>query len=124
MSAYGCFFYLYRTIVRDIIVASELKGCGYGQHNGLWESSRMIIPQHKSMMLDYARDKQRKTKSEFDEQGLQEINYAINQSLQYRHPVELSLYDSFEDLKVIGVVVKVDIHAKRIRVDGDGLILV
>ena len=91
-------------------------------HNLLWESSRMILPEHKErirLRREEARHGGRRERPVLDEQEAEMINEAIMRSLHERVPVRLRMYDPFEELIVEGVVERVDQVLKRIRVDGE-----
>lgn len=47
------------------------------------------------------------------------VETAIHQSINSHQTLTISLYDSHEDLKVIGLVERIDQRAKQIRVDGE-----
>lgn len=90
--------------------------------NMLWESSRMILPEHKERIRirrEETRQGGRRERPVLDEQEIENINAAIAQSLHERVPVRLRMYDPFEELIVEGIVEQVDQVLKRIRVDGE-----
>lgn len=87
--------------------------------NGLWESSRMILPEHKERIQEWRQRRNQRSRPELDEQELEHINAAIAWSLQTREPVRLKMYDPYEELALIGVVERVDRQLGRIRVNGD-----
>ncbi len=84
-----------------------------------WESSRMMLPEHVVAIVDHNRNKNNKERAELDEQELLLIENTIQQSMLHRQALTFSLYDPYEDLKVIGLVERVDQRAKQIRVDGE-----
>lgn len=53
--------------------------------NGLWESSRIILPEHKEGYLRLMKDRQRRGKPELDDQEVQLIEQAFNRVLQYTY---------------------------------------
>lgn len=55
--------------------------------NGLWESSRIIIPEHKEAYLKLMKDRQRRGKPEIDDQEVQLTEQAIIESYNTRQPV-------------------------------------
>ncbi|TCZ75335.1 YolD-like family protein [Paenibacillus albiflavus] len=85
--------------------------------NGLYESSRMIIPEHAAAIRMYGRERNRRTKPELDEQELEIISRAIGESMSEGSEIVLQLYDPFEDLEVRGVVTKIDQQLKRIKIE-------
>ncbi|MFK4997714.1 YolD-like family protein [Bacillus sp. N9] len=64
-------------------------------YNLLWESSRMMLPEHRDQLL-----KERKKQEEFhppilDEQQLEEINIAITQSFERKRAVTISYAEKY-----------------------------
>lgn len=90
--------------------------------NLLWESSRMILPEHKERIRIRREEARRGGKRErpvLDEQEWERIQEAVARSLHERVSVRLRMYDPYEDCIVEGVVERVDQVLKRIRVDGE-----
>lgn len=90
--------------------------------NLLWESSRIILPEHKERIRirrEEARRGGKRERPQLDEQEAERINEAIMRSLHERVPVRLRMYDPFEELIVEGVVEQVNPVRRRIRVDGE-----
>lgn len=84
-----------------------------------WESSRMMLPEHIEAILHYNRNMNNKERKELDEQELQLISLAAQQSMHTKQAVTLRLFDLVEDLQVIGVVERVDRRLRRLKVDGE-----
>ena len=87
--------------------------------NGLWEGSRMILPEHKEAYLALNQKLKRREKAELDEQERQLIALAIRDSMVNKLQITLQMYDPFEECKVVGIVERVDNLLKQIRVSGD-----
>lgn len=87
--------------------------------NGMWESSRMMLPEHIARINEFNRDLKAKEKPTLDADEIEDIERAVSASLTYRTPITLRLYDRFEDLSVIGVVDRVDTLKQRVMVDGE-----
>lgn len=60
-----------------------------------------------------------KKRAELDERELEQISDALRQSMQYKVPLSLHMYDPFEDLKVVGIVNNVSTLHGQFRVDDD-----
>ncbi len=87
------------------------------EDNGLWESSRMMLPEHKEAILYEAQVAKIRSKPVLDEQEWEIIQTAIAESLHDKTEISLRLYDEYEDLQLIGVVERV--MGDRIRMDGE-----
>ncbi|WP_374018983.1 YolD-like family protein [Paenibacillus thiaminolyticus] len=89
-------------------------------NNGLWESSRMIIPQHKEALLRHQGEQHRRERPNLDDQAVEELSRLLQWSMENREPVTLQLYDPFERCEVSGIVVDIDMIGQRIRIrEGD-----
>jgi hypothetical protein len=97
------------------VIRKKLEG------NGLWESSRMMLPEHKDQIL--LRNKQEDNfqghRPELDEGELERMFRIVQHSLQYSFPVKVRMYDPQELLIVAGIVEKIDLVAGWFQVGGD-----
>ncbi|MEK4187237.1 MULTISPECIES: YolD-like family protein [unclassified Paenibacillus] len=83
--------------------------------NGLWESSRMIMPEHKIRILDDALNEETRKKPELDPQALTEISEVLAQSLEDCSPITLKLFGEYEDRSIHGIVMRVDRQLGQIK---------
>jgi len=98
-------------------MASKLEG------NGLFESSRMMLPEHKEAIIRYNEEQKRRKRIELDEQEFERINIALHQSMKLRVAITIKMYHTLEYPKVIGVVDRIDRQLGRFRVDGEWFVL-
>lgn len=87
--------------------------------NGLWESSRMMLPEHKAAINDHSESLKRRNRIELDEQEWEHVSRVVSESLLRRQPVSVRLFHPFELLTVIGIVDRVDELKGRFMVDGE-----
>ena len=92
--------------------------------NGLWESSRMMLPEHKSTIIKNDQLAKKRRRIELDEQEWEDISRAVTESLELRKMIKLRMYHEYEDLEIIGVVDRVDQFKKRFMVNGDWYFIV
>jgi hypothetical protein len=85
--------------------------------NMFWESSRIMLPEHKAELLKYQEETRKKPRPELDEQEQEDIARGIGYSYGTKQPVSFILYGEFEDRTLTGVVTKVDQQLKRIKVE-------
>ncbi|MGG6310100.1 YolD-like family protein [Paenibacillus macerans] len=90
-----------------------MKGKLYG--NGLWESSRMMLPEHKEAILRSNRGVQRKARAAFDEQELERISRILDVSLQTGKAIRLRLHGEWQEREVKGTVTRADSAGRRAR---------
>ncbi|MDR6884851.1 YolD-like family protein [Bacillus sp. 3255] len=76
------------------------------EHNGLWESSRMMLPQHKEAAIIKRKESQRLPRPIRDDQEIQIISATLSHSHMYREPIVLTLYDEYETKKLTGIVAR------------------
>ncbi|KAA8750080.1 YolD-like family protein [Paenibacillus sp. UASWS1643] len=72
--------------------------------NGLFESSRMILPEHREAWLEHQAKALEKEKPILDEQEMQLIQGAINDSFHQRLRIQITEFDPIEDKMYEGVV--------------------
>lgn len=89
--------------------------------NGLWESSRMMLPEHKAAINDKERESRRRPRIELDESEWERISAAVAESLEHRKEIRLCLYAPYEERTVIGFVDRVDAQRGRLLVGGEWL---
>jgi hypothetical protein len=76
--------------------------------NGLWESSRMIIPQHKEAALRQAAEVHAIPRPVMDEQDVVLISEALMRSKAHQLNITVTLYDEYQPRTLTGTVSKVD----------------
>lgn len=83
--------------------------------NGIMESSRMIMPEHRQAFIDRQREKTKRSKPVIDEQEMQLIERALVDSYNQRERVELVLFDPFEDRHISGIVSAIQTYKREIK---------
>ncbi|MEC0234097.1 YolD-like family protein [Paenibacillus kribbensis] len=83
--------------------------------NGFWESSRIILPEHREGYLRLMREEQRRNKPELDEQETRLIERALIDSYNRRTEVMVSIFDPFDDTTMTGVVTSVNTARREIK---------
>ncbi|MEK5415277.1 YolD-like family protein [Paenibacillus sp. FSL L8-0708] len=87
--------------------------------NGLWEGSRMIMPEHKNRILDDSLNEEVRSKPDLDPQALAEISQVLAQSLEDCSPITITLFGEYEDRSIHGIVMRVDRQLKQIKFHHD-----
>lgn len=87
--------------------------------NGLWESSRMMLPEHKIRINEHSESLKHRQRIELDVDEIEQVMRALSASYQNRIPIELKMFDKLEELKVIGIVERVNQLTKQFMVDGE-----
>ncbi|MFD1955131.1 YolD-like family protein [Paenibacillus thailandensis] len=86
--------------------------------NGLWESSRMMLPEHKAAINERERESRRRRRIELDESEWERISNIVAESMEHRKPIRLRLYDPYEERLAEGVVERVDALRGRLLLGG------
>lgn len=90
--------------------------------NGLFESSRMILPEHREAWLVQEAKALEKEKPILDEQELELIHGKLNDSFHQHIRVQVTEFDPMEDKVYEGIVTVVNMFRKEIKLvfpDGD-----
>ncbi|MDP1513058.1 YolD-like family protein [Paenibacillus ottowii] len=85
------------------------------EENGLWESSRIIIPEHKEAYLKLMKDRQRRGKPELDDQQVQLIEQALIDSYNSRNAVTVTVFSPFDDTVMTGVVTSINTARREVK---------
>ncbi|MEK5277712.1 MULTISPECIES: YolD-like family protein [Paenibacillus] len=83
--------------------------------NGLWEGSRMIMPEHKNRILDDSLKEEVRSKPDLDPQALAEISQVLAQSLEDCSPITITLFGEYEERSIHGIIMRVDQQLKQIK---------
>lgn len=94
---------------RRIAMGRKLEG------NGLWESSRMMLPEHKSRIIRDERETARRVKPVLDPQRLEELERLLAQSLREHVKITVVLFDPFDDERLSGFVTSIHAHSREIK---------
>ncbi|WP_036673884.1 YolD-like family protein [Paenibacillus sp. FSL R5-192] len=73
--------------------------------NGLYETSRMIMPEHREAWLAQCEQQKRRGKPELDDQEMQRISEVLVDSYNRSSTVDLILFNPFFEEPISGVVV-------------------
>jgi hypothetical protein len=75
--------------------------------NGLWEASRMMLPEHKQEIINHRQRQEWELENrlpELDEQELESINYQLQTSVVRNKAVEVTYWDNAKGIcKIWGI---------------------
>nr|MBC9199788.1 YolD-like family protein [Paenibacillus sp. PL91] len=91
--------------------------------NGMWESSRMMLPEHKVALNEYDREMKKRQRIDLDEQEWEDISRMVAESMQHRVEISVRMFHITEMLTVVGVVNRVDQLKGRFMIDGEWLLI-
>lgn len=85
------------------------------QGNGIFESSRMILPEHRDAFVERELQKKKRKKPHLDEQELQTIQEIFVNSYHQRECIAIELFYDFENQFVEGIVCELNVLKREIR---------
>ncbi|MGW8959205.1 YolD-like family protein [Paenibacillus sp. NPDC055715] len=83
--------------------------------NGIWESSRMILPEHRDAYLRLMKEQGRRGKPTLDDQEMQQIERAIIVSYNERKPIALRVFNPFDDEELYGFVTVINTSRREVK---------
>lgn len=83
--------------------------------NGLWESSRMMLPEHKYAINRKQHEEGRKVKPILDGQEFELIETAIFESFQEHRMITIQLFDEYNDVQLTGIVTVIQTYRREIK---------
>lgn len=84
-------------------------------HNLIWESSRMMLPEHRAALNSLHKQKEYVEKPELDEQEQLLIETRISLAYETGSPIKLRLYNSTGILSLAGEVLHIDRLMEKLR---------
>lgn len=91
--------------------------------NGLWESSRMMLPEHKARIIADNERQGRRERPLLDAARREDIAARLTEAYRSGREVALRLFDPLADRQVRGTIGKVDAVRRRLLVDGEWVAL-
>lgn len=89
------------------------------QKNGLFESSRMMLPEHKEAYIQHQQNLRKKSRPLLDEQEIEHLSGMISNSMLTGREVKIVSFDEFEEKTVTGKVTKIDQHKRTIKLTNE-----
>ncbi|WP_019533672.1 YolD-like family protein [Paenibacillus ginsengihumi] len=85
------------------------------QGNGLFESSRMMLPEHKEAYIRHQQNLRKNARPQLDDQEMERISMLLSESMLCKKEVELALFKEFEISRLTGIITKIDRQRKSVR---------
>nr|WP_283945776.1 YolD-like family protein [Paenibacillus amylolyticus] len=85
--------------------------------NGVYEGSRIILPEHREEYLAQEALQRRRGKPILDEQEMQLIEEAIFESYQEYKSITLTVFNPFDDEELRGVITAIDKPNRRVKIE-------
>ncbi|MGZ9584725.1 YolD-like family protein [Paenibacillus marinisediminis] len=86
--------------------------------NGLWESSRMMLFEHRDAILEKKSQKSYKARPSFDEQFWESLIEKLSDAYQAQLSVQVRIYGKLQDDTQTGIISHIDPITQRIKLNG------
>lgn len=87
--------------------------------NGLFDSSRFMLPEHSERIRQHYIEEKRKAKPVLDDQEVQLIEQAIIDSYNTRTPITLVIFGPFDNNVISGVVVSINAGRREVKLSNE-----
>ncbi len=81
----------------------------------MWESSRMMLPEHREQFLEHRNALNKQTAPLLDEQERERLDLLLLTAYNEKKPVQLTLYDPFGNLTYTGYVRSLNPEKKQLK---------
>lgn len=82
-------------------------------------SSKFILPEHNRALLNFEQTKKCKERPLLDEQQKEYLDYRINEAINTKKLIRITVYGEYEDRAIEGEITLVDLHKGQIVVKGN-----
>jgi hypothetical protein len=86
--------------------------------NGLWESSRMRLPEHQARIQQSTRELEKREKPALDPQKREEIGERLSRAYREGAEIGLVLFGPYGNRTIRGVIAKADPLARKLLIGG------
>jgi hypothetical protein len=83
--------------------------------NGLWESSRMMLPEHKETIIRRQLEEGREARPTLDPQEMELIEKALAESFHEHRTVTVRMFVEYEERELTGIVVLIHTFRREIK---------
>lgn len=87
--------------------------------NGMWESSRMILPQHKERILSEQKEETKRKKPIFHEDELEDLARNIAEYAHNKERVAITTFGTYKNNIIEGLIIEVSEQKKAIRIQSE-----
>ena len=88
-------------------------------YNLMWESSRMMLPEHREQLLEEKRKTKEFQMPILDDNQLEEINRLILQSLEQNQTITITYAELYGPAEFSGWIQKVDTHKEWLKISNE-----
>ncbi|MBR2567346.1 MAG: YolD-like family protein [Paenibacillus sp.] len=85
------------------------------QQNGLFESSRMMLPEHREAYILHQEQLAPRTRPSLDAQAAEEMSRLLSNSMVLGDRITITLFHEYEDISYTGRVLKLNRPARTLK---------
>lgn len=85
------------------------------QQNGIFESSRMMLPEHREAYILHQEQLAPRTRPSLDAQAAEEMSRLLSNSMMLGDIVTITLFHEHDDIRYTGQVLRLDRPARTLR---------
>lgn len=86
--------------------------------NGLWESSRMMLPEHKEAFLQH-RSRPLHRPPQLDEQQRERIGTVLTWSFRQKGTVTVTYRNGGKTQEITGIITQIETDRRKLHIQGD-----
>lgn len=85
------------------------------QQNGLFESSRMMLPEHREAYILHQEHLAPRTRPSLDAQAAEEMSRLLSDSMVLGDIITITLFHEFDDIRITGQVLRMNRPARTLK---------
>ncbi|WP_127545484.1 MULTISPECIES: YolD-like family protein [Paenibacillus] len=85
------------------------------QQNGIFESSRMMLPEHREAYILHQEQLVPRTRPSLDAQAAEEMSRLLSNSMMLGDRVTITVFHEHDDIRYTGQVLRLDRPARTLR---------
>ncbi|PQP82242.1 YolD-like family protein [Paenibacillus sp. PCH8] len=85
------------------------------QQNGIFESSRMMLPEHREAYILHQEQLAPRTRPSLDAQAAEEMSRLLSNSMMLGDMITITMFHEYEDIRYTGQVLRLDRPARTLR---------
>ncbi|GAA5417728.1 hypothetical protein Pryu01_02803 [Paraliobacillus ryukyuensis] len=83
--------------------------------NIMWESSRMMLPEHKEVLRKHHQQQDKREKPIIEEQQLAMFSVDITFAYTQQLPIRIETFDPYQEVCHIGKIKKIDSYQQKVQ---------
>ncbi|MCM3171263.1 MULTISPECIES: YolD-like family protein [Paenibacillus] len=85
------------------------------QQNGLFESSRMMLPEHREAYILHQEQLAPRTRPSLDSQAAEEMSRLLSDSMVLGDIITITLFHEYDDIRITGQVLRMNRPARTLK---------